>query len=84
MIKILKILLFYPLLWVRRLALGLERFFGGIFLLGFLMSFMIPDFPFLATIVMIVMGVSSIVICHFYDQVLLKLNPTDNELILFQ
>lgn len=74
-------LIFYPMLWLRGLFQRIGNFLSGFFLLGLILGlFLHAPIGFL-----IGCGVFSFgffLLTHFYDQILLKLNPTGNVLIL--
>ncbi len=80
--KILQSLLFYPLLWLRGLFIRVGRILAGLLLLGTVLSLFFGGVPVKATIAWAVMSFALFMLCHFYDVVLIKLNPTDNILLL--
>jgi hypothetical protein len=86
-VKILKAIFFYPLLMLRRPALLTGKFIAGIMVLAGLLT-RIPTggtpVPWGMSLGAIFGGVVVFVLCQLYDQILIKLNPTDNELVLFQ
>lgn len=78
----LKALFFYPMLWVRGiLKLGL-RVIGAAAILAMIGSLFIDELALNLTIILGLIGFGTFLIGQFYDQLLLKLNPTDNVLIL--
>lgn len=81
--KFLKILFFYPLLWLRGIVLGLGKFFGTLYLLGFIFT-LFMDIFWGIKVVYAVLACMTFLLCHFYDQILFKLNPTNGTLYLKQ
>ena len=85
--RIMKAILFYPLLMLRRPVLLVGKFMAGIMVLTGLLT-RIPTggtpVPWGMSLGAIFGGVVMFVLCQLYDQILIKLNPTDNELVLFQ
>lgn len=81
MINILKGIVFYPLLWLRGILVKLGRLLAGLLLFAALTSLFFDEMPTKLSIAWAVMSFALFMLCHFYDWVLTKLNPTDNILI---
>ena len=82
MINVLKGIVFYPLLWLRGIVIKVGRLLAGLLLFAALLSLWVGDIPTKISIAWAVMSFALFLLCHFYDWVLIKLNPTDNILIL--
>ena len=81
-IKLLKSLIFYPMLWLRGLFLGVGKFISGFFLLGLILGFLFhAHIGYLIGCGILSFG--AFLLTFFYDQILLKLNPTGTTLTLF-
>lgn len=80
--KILKSILFFPLLWLRGLFIRIGRIIAGLFLFGAIGGFFMGDLPVTLPIVCGVMSFALFMLCEFYDWLLLKLNPTNTVYIL--
>ena len=85
--RILKAIIFYPMLWLRGIFLLVGRLIGGLFFLGFIifMCAKLLGVEYVSWWDVGLFGLFSFVIfllLQFYDQILLWLNPTDNILIL--
>ena len=81
LIKVLKSVVFYPMLWLRGIFRLVGKGLSGLFLLGLILGLFIH----LSVGILILFGVFSLgffLLTFFYDQILLKLNPTGNTLIL--
>lgn len=87
--RFLKAIIFYPLLWLRGIFMLIGKIIGGLILLSFIICVagkllgMLPDEASWWDVGFI--GLVSFVIfllLEFYDQILLKHNPTDTALIL--
>jgi hypothetical protein len=81
-IKILKSVIFYPMLWLRGLFLRVGKFISGLFLLGLILGLLFRA-PIGYLIGCGIFSLGSFLLTFFYDQILLKLNPTGNTLTLF-
>ena len=81
---ILKSIIFYPMLFFRRLFMIIAKFFGIIFFLAFLLSFAVDWIHWEAKIITISVSFSFFLLRQFYDSILLKLNPTKSQLTLYQ
>lgn len=77
-------MIYYPMLFVRGLFMGFARFFGVMSFLGFLASLFAEWMPWEAKLIMIAVSFSLFLLRQFYDQILLKLNPSNTELTLYQ
>ncbi len=87
--RLLKSLLFYPLLWLRGLVLLAGKVMSGFFMLGFLLvgGFKLAGELEVSWWVVTFYGVAGVVVFtlgELYDQLLLRLNPTDYDLILIR
>ncbi|CAK3333889.1 conserved hypothetical protein [Vibrio crassostreae] len=80
--NILKGVVFYPLLWLRGLLIRIGRLIAGLLLFSALLSALMGELPTQISITFAVMSFALFMLCHFYDWILIKLNPTDNILIL--
>ncbi len=78
-----KVIIFYPMLWLRGLFLLASNILGGFFFIGGLISWIAGTDKWM---ILVGFGLSFtfFILRHFYDQILLKLNPTGQELYLFQ
>lgn len=84
-LKLLKSIIFYPMLWLRGVLLGICKIISGVFLLGFIVSlFYGKSAPLSMKIILGVLSFIFFILSFWYDTLLLKLNPTDIELTLFQ
>lgn len=85
--KVLKSLIFYPMMWLRGIFLLAGKVLQVIFLLGaILILFAGQGHDYFWTMLLTFSGFSFFffLLTHFYDQILLKLNPTGNDLLLMQ
>lgn len=82
--KLLKAALFYVLFYLRGLFMLAGRLLGGLLLLLCIVSLFIKSYPWYASVVLGVLGFATFLLRQFYDQLLLKLNPTGNDLTLYQ
>ncbi len=91
--KILAQLIFYPMLWLRPLFLGVGKVVGFLFTLGFLLMLLLNLFvlstsgqhlPWVSVLSLGALGFACFLLRQFYDKILLRLNPTGHDLILFQ
>ncbi len=88
--KIIKMAIFYPMFWVRGLFLFIEKFVASLFLLAAIFIGVLSAAAEEGDIAwgkVFIYGICSFMIfmlCQFYDQILLKLNPTGNDLTLYQ
>jgi hypothetical protein len=86
----LKALLFYPMFWLRGLILAIGRILSGLLLFVSIVIVIIKinsdtnDMSWMTALMPAIMGFSIFMLMEFYDQILLKLNPTNNELILYK
>ncbi|RNA65314.1 hypothetical protein CR163_008835 [Prosthecochloris sp. ZM_2] len=83
----LKSILFYPMMWLRGVFLLVGKILQGFFLLGLiLVLFIAQGQEYFWTLVLMFAGgsFSFFLLTHFYDQILLRLNPTGKDLILVQ
>ena len=88
--KIIKALLFYPLLWLRGIVLRIGRLLSGLCLLGVASMLILksidkaPNLEWTQILMSAVMAFAIFMLLEFYDQLLLKLNPTSNKLTLYK
>lgn len=85
--KTIKSILFYPLMWLRKPFLICGKLLGALFFIGGIIVFLGREGQDGATSAYLQMfGLSFFffILNIFYDQILLKLNPTDTVLILNQ
>lgn len=82
--KFLKAALFYVLFYLRGLFMLAGRLLGGLFLLLCIVSLFIKSYPWYASVALGVLGFATFLLRQFYDQLLLKLNPTGSGLTLYQ
>ena len=76
--KLIKSIFFYPMMLIRGLFLTIGNFMGGIFIIGFIVSFIAGHLK----LEFLLIGFMFFLITFFYDIILLKINPTDTELTL--
>lgn len=87
---ILKSLLFYPMLWLRVLLLGIGTILSGFLLFATLLMviakliFDINNMSWLRALMPAIMGFSIFMLMEFYDQILLKLTPNNYNLTLYK
>ncbi len=81
--KIIKSIFFYPMMWLRKPFLLLGKLLGGLMFIVAILSFFIENF---LKIVFMFAGFSFFffLMNHFYDRILLWLNPEKTNLYLFQ
>ena len=84
--NILKATIFYPLMMVRRLVLSVGKVASWIFVLGGVLEWFLDkgSTRWSMSLAFVLLGVGLFVLCQLYDQLLLKLNPTGHELVLYQ
>lgn len=84
---VLKSVIFYPMMWLRVPFLMVGKFLAGILLIGGLVFLLLGGGAEGAnSIIIFSFGMSFLffLLTIFYDQILLKLNPTGNDLFLKQ
>jgi len=87
---LLKSILFYPLLFLRGLIIAIGGLLSGFCILVTLVLSIfkwtdnLPDMPWLEVLIPAGAGFVIFILLEFYDQILLKLNPTDSELTLYK
>ena len=79
-----KAILFYPMLFVRKLFIGVSKFIGIILILFFLVTLTFDGVSWTARLLVLGLAFTLFLLRHFYDIILLKLNPTNTELMLQQ
>jgi len=89
LMRVLKSLIFYPLLWLRGLFVLIGKVLGGFFLLGFLLvgGLKLAGELVVSGWIVAFYGVAGLLVftlSEFYDQLLLWLNPTRRELLLIK
>jgi hypothetical protein len=78
------------MLWLRGLFTLIGKFLAGFFTLGFLLLLVmrfvygVKGPPWGAIVASGVFGFVAFLLLEFYDSILLKLNPTGNELTLYK
>lgn len=85
MVKMMKSMIFYPMLWLRGLITILLRMLSGLsFLVGLILVGALFGEEHYALILLLVFGQSFLffLMAFFYDKILLKLNPTGVDLFL--
>ncbi len=82
--RILKSLLFYPMMLIRGLFLRIVHLLAGLCVLGLIITFFLDNVPTYLPFTYLIIGSLLEALAHFYDVILLKLNPTDKDLILHQ
>lgn len=85
--NILKSIIFYPMMWLRGIFLLVGKVLQGLFLLGAIfILFAGQGHDYFWTLFLTFSGFSFFffLLTQFYDQILLKLNPTGNDLFLIQ
>ena len=86
-LNVLKSILFYPMMWLRGIFLLVGRFLQGFFLLGLIMVIFIgrgQEYFWMLLFTFAGGSFSFFLLTRFYDQILLRLNPTGKDLILVQ
>lgn len=85
-----KAVLYYPLLWLRGPVRLLARLLGGLFTFGglawaaFTLSDQSHSIPWGYSIGLLIAGFVLFILAHLYDQLRLKLNLHNTDLILLQ
>lgn len=88
--NIIKTLFFYPLLWLRGIFLSIGKIVSVICLLSSVLMVILKMIEQFSTIEWIqivptaAIGFGIFMLMEFYDQILLKLNPTGAELTLYK
>ena len=85
--KFIKAIFFYPLMWLRAPFLMVGKLLGGLFFLGALFALIFgQNQEHFWSMFLSFSGLSFFfyLLNQFYDQILLKLNPTGNKLYLSQ
>lgn len=82
--KIIKAVLFYPLLYLRNIVLALLRVISGLTFFATLIFAFISETPKGMVWFTGIISFSTFLLCQLYDYILLRLNPVEDELILFQ
>ena len=80
----LKAILFYPMLFVRKPFMLLSKFIGIILIFAFTMASIFGGVPWTLKLFTLGLAFALFLLRHFYDIILLKLNPTNTELTLQQ
>lgn len=79
-----KAILFYPMLFVRKPFMLLSKFFGILLTCVFSVATMLGALPWTARLLMLGLAFALFLLRHFYDVILLNLNPTNIGLTLEQ
>lgn len=82
--RIIKAIIFYPLFYLRRFILTLLRALCGLTFFATLIFAIIDEIPNGMAVFTGIISFGSFLLCQLYDYILLRLNPTDDELILLQ
>ena len=81
----LKAIIFYPMLFVRGLFINVSNFIGVILMLFFFVTLIFDVLPWTARLSAFGLAFVLFLLRHFYDVILLKLNPSSNiDLSLYQ
>lgn len=81
----LKAIIFYPMLFVRGLFINVSNFIGVILMLFFFVTLIFDVLPWTARLSALGLAFVLFLLRHFYDVILLKLNPSRNiDLSLYQ
>lgn len=83
MIRVVKGLVFYPMLWLRGILIWLLLALSGLFLLGGIFMWIVTGLEF-GTGLMLGLSFVLFLFRQAYDHILIKINPTDNFLYLSQ
>ena len=82
---VLKAILFYPMLFVRKPFIVVSKFFGILLTFVSTMTTILGALPWTARLLMLGLAFVLFLLRHFYDVILLKLNPSSNiDLSLYQ
>ncbi|MGA9628423.1 MAG: hypothetical protein WBQ42_00025 [Candidatus Rickettsiella isopodorum] len=81
---IFKAVLFYPMLFVRKPFIVVSKFFGILLTFVFAMTTILGALPWTARFLMLGLAFALFLLRHFYDVILLKLNPSNIDLSLYQ
>ncbi len=81
---VLKAILFYPMLFVRKLFIGVSKFIGIVLILFFLGTLIFGGVPWIERLMVLGVAFALFLLRQFYDIILLKLNPTNSELTFYQ
>lgn len=84
MMRILKTIIFHLLMVFRKPILLLCKILSGMFILGFLLSIFVEEFPFMMKFMWLSFGVGFSVISWYYDSLILLLKPDEVELLLMR
>jgi hypothetical protein len=86
-LKFLRSLIFFPMLWLRTLMLGLMRLVGGVVSLAGMIVLIASAFSryhnWLLGCELLALSFLSFMVRYFYDSLLLRLNPTDRVFLLY-
>lgn len=89
LVKIIKSIIFYPMLWLRKIIKVVLKLLSGLsflsaiayFVTGFILKISVETMCKKA-VIMLILSFITFIISVLYDLILLKLNPTDTTLIL--
>ena len=85
--KFLRGLVFFPMLWLRRLVLGIVRMFSGLFALtGFVVLVVSAATRYhlwLLGVALLLLSFLSFMAMYLYDSILISLNPTDRTFFFY-
>ncbi|NVK55879.1 MAG: hypothetical protein HWE26_09700 [Alteromonadaceae bacterium] len=88
--NIIKAVFFYPLLWLRGIFLGIGKISSVICLVSSVLMIILKMTEQFSTIEWVqiiptaVIGFGTFILMEFYDQIILKLNPSGAELTLYK
>lgn len=82
--NILKALIFYPMMFVRGLFMSISNFIGVILMLFFFVTCIFDLLPWTARLLALGLAFVLFLLRYFYDIILLKLNPNNVDLSLYQ
>lgn len=84
MLKVVRYMIFYPMLWFRGLSRILLGLLAGLFFIGAIILTFAKEFFCMDTIMFIVFGMITLIIRELYDEILVRVNPTNMELYLYK
>lgn len=82
--KIVKSVIFYSMMWLRGISSMLLGIIGGLSLLSGIGWFFVKGILFEGTWICLVGSFICFMLREYYDHLLLKLNPTGHDLILYK
>lgn len=82
--KAIKGIIFYPMLFVRGVFIAISKVAGFMLLFGFFITLFLNGVSWELKLYLVVVAFILFLLRHFYDVILLKLNPTNTALMLSQ